>query len=88
MTNYQIQRGDTLSALARRFGTSVGALMEANPQITNANLIYTGQSLNLPGSQDSFEPAPPAGGGQYTVLTNQAAHLEPQRPERAEICDA
>lgn len=65
--SYQIQRGDTLSALARRFGTSVDALMRANPQIRNPNLIIAGQSLNLPGSGDSFEPAPPAGGGQYTV---------------------
>jgi LysM repeat protein len=67
--SYEIQRGDTLSALARRFGTSVGALMQANPQITNANLIYAGQSLNLPGAGDSFQPAPAPGasGGQYTV---------------------
>jgi LysM repeat protein len=65
--SYVIQSGDTLSALSRRFGTSVDALMQANPQIRNANLIYAGQSLNLPGSSDSFEPAPSASGGQYTV---------------------
>ena len=65
--SYQIQRGDTLSALSRRFGTTVDALMQANPQIQNPNLIHTGQMLNLPGSADSFEPAPSTGGGQYTV---------------------
>lgn len=65
--SYQIQRGDSLSAISRRFNTTVDALMQANPQIRNPNLIIAGQTLNLPGSGDSFEPAPPAGGGQYTV---------------------
>jgi LysM repeat protein len=65
--SYQIQRGDTLSALSRRFGTTVDALMAANPQIRNANLIFAGQTLNLPGSADSFQAAPSSSGGQYTV---------------------
>jgi LysM repeat protein len=65
--SYTIRSGDTLSAIARRFNTSVSALMSANPQIKNANLIYAGASLNLPGSHDSFEPAPPSGGNQYVV---------------------
>ena len=64
---YQIRSGDTLSAIAARNQTTVGALMRANPQIHNANLIYAGQKLNLPGSSDSFQPAPPSGGGRYTV---------------------
>lgn len=65
---YQIQSGDTLSAIARRHQTTVAALMEANPQITDANRIYAGQQLQLPGSGDSFEPAPPSGGGEQYVV--------------------
>ena len=64
---YQIQRGDTLSGISQRLGTTVDALMKANPQIKNANLIYAGQQLNLPGSSDSFQSAPSASGGKYTV---------------------
>lgn len=60
--SYRIQSGDTLSGIARRYGTSVGALMKANPQIKDANLIYAGKSLNIPGSKDSFEPS--KGGGK------------------------
>jgi LysM domain len=56
MSTYRIQSGDTLSALAKRYDTSVGALMKANPQIKNANLIYAGKSLNIPGSRDEFIP--------------------------------
>lgn len=46
---YTIQKGDTLSALAKKFGTTVEALMEANKQITNKDLIYEGAQLNIPG---------------------------------------
>lgn len=64
---YQIRSGDTLSGIAARNHTTVAALMRANPQINNPNLIHAGASLNLPGSSDSFQPAPSASGGRYTV---------------------
>jgi LysM repeat protein len=65
--SYQIRSGDTLSGIASRYHTTVSALMRANPQIRNANLIYAGQQLNIPGSSDSFQPAPSTGGARYTV---------------------
>src|SRR4051812_28423341 len=62
MSTYRIQSGDTLSALASRFGTSVSALAKAN-NISNPNLIIAGKSLQIPGhsGKSSFEPA---GGGR------------------------
>jgi LysM repeat protein len=54
MSSYRIQSGDTLSKIAQRFHTSVGALMKANSQVKNANLIYSGKQLNIPGSRDEF----------------------------------
>ena len=45
---YVVQPGDTLSALALRFGTTVSALVEANG-IANPDLIYVGQTLAIPG---------------------------------------
>ena len=42
-----IKRGDTLSALARKYGTTVKALMAANPDIKNANKIFAGKKLNI-----------------------------------------
>lgn len=67
MPSYRIHSGDTLSAIAARYHISVGALLAANPQIRNANLIHAGASLNLPGRGDSFEPAKPAAAARYTV---------------------
>jgi len=48
---YIVQSGDTLSAIARRFGTTVNALMHIN-QLANANQIYVGQRLEVPGYSD------------------------------------
>lgn len=45
---YLIKRGDTLSAIARRYGTTVDKIMAANPYIKNRNLIYTGNTLQIP----------------------------------------
>ena len=43
-----MQKGDTLWALAQRFGTTVEALAEDN-QIRDPNLIYVNQVLRIPG---------------------------------------
>lgn len=50
MANYKIKSGDTLSGIAKKHGTTVSALMSANPDIKNANVIYAGKTLVLPGS--------------------------------------
>ena len=46
---YQIQSGDTLSQIAQQNGMSVDQLLAANPQITDPNMIFAGQALNIPG---------------------------------------
>lgn len=45
---YVIQWGDTLTAIARRFGTTIAKIMEANPYVTNPNKIYAGKTLQIP----------------------------------------
>lgn len=57
---YTIRPGDTLSALAARFKTSVTALAKAN-NIKNVDLIFSGASLKVGGGKDSFENAGAAG---------------------------
>jgi LysM repeat protein len=49
---YTVQRGDTLSGIAARFGVTVQALMQANA-LTNADRIYVGQRLTIPGGGTS-----------------------------------
>jgi spore coat assembly protein SafA len=45
---YTVQPGDTLSGLATEFNTTVAALLQANPSITDASLIYAGQQIVIP----------------------------------------
>ena len=47
---HNIASGDTLSHIAQRYGTTVDALMDANSQIRDADLIYAGDSLRIPGA--------------------------------------
>ncbi|MGE5251813.1 MAG: LysM peptidoglycan-binding domain-containing protein [Bacteroidota bacterium] len=47
-STYVVQRGDTLYRIAVRYGVSLSAMLAVNPQIWNANFIYTGQVINLP----------------------------------------
>lgn len=44
---YVVQPGDTLSAIARRYNTTIAALAQLNG-IVNANSILVGQQLNVP----------------------------------------
>lgn len=48
---YVVQRGDTLSAIARRFGVSLAELQAANPRL-DPNLIHPGDRLIIPGLED------------------------------------
>lgn len=45
--NYTIKKGDTLSGIAQKYGTTVGALQSLN-HIQNPNLIYAGSILKIP----------------------------------------
>lgn len=52
-----VRPGDWLAKIARRCGTSVEALLAANPEISNPSVIVPGQVLEIPGE----EPAPQVG---------------------------
>ena len=50
---YTIQPGNTIFSIARNFSVTVEALLAANPQIANANVIYVGQVLCIPAAPPS-----------------------------------
>jgi LysM repeat protein len=58
---YIVQRGDTLKGIAQKCGVTLNDLLDANPAITNPNLIYRGQRLVIPGSESESNPV------KYTV---------------------
>ncbi len=77
--SYVVQRGDTLRKIATRMGICVGDLIAANPQLSNPNLIYPGQYLNLPGGSSYYCSNPTWGGWgtptSYTVRWGDTLRL-------------
>jgi LysM repeat protein/uncharacterized protein YjlB len=76
LSEYTIQKGDTLSKLAEKYGTTVEALMEANKQITNKDLIIEGAQLNIPGKGNMTN--------EEMLLQMQARMQELAGPEAAQ----
>ncbi len=66
---YTVRRGDTLTQIAARFGSTVAAISRLNG-ITNPSQIYVGQVLRLQGSA----PAP-TGVGKLVVVSLSQQHL-------------
>ena len=61
-----VRRGETLSSIAARYGTTTQAIVRANG-LPNANRIYVGQRLVIPGTTSSGAASQTGSGGTYTV---------------------
>ena len=77
-STYVVQWGDTLGSIAARYGTSVNAMMAANPQISYAGMIYAGQVLNIPGSYGpSYYPPTYSQPPYYPPTYSQPSYFPP-----------
>jgi LysM repeat protein len=64
---YTVQPGDMLSVIAAKYGVTVGDMMKVNG-ISDPNLIYVGQVLQIPGCGQSMQPKPM---GQQGMMMEQ-----------------
>jgi len=48
LIEYRVVSGDTLTAIALRFNSTVDAILEANEELEDANSIEVGQILTIP----------------------------------------
>jgi lipoprotein-anchoring transpeptidase ErfK/SrfK len=62
-----VKRGENLTRIAVRYGTSVSAIMKTNG-IRNRNYIYVGQRLRIPGSSGGGTSRGSGGGGSVHVV--------------------
>lgn len=46
--SYEVKAGDTMFRIAKNNGTTLQAVVNANPQIANINVIYPKQIINIP----------------------------------------
>lgn len=59
---HTVRRGEYLALIARQYGTTVQAILNANPGIKNPNVIYSGTVLAIPVSAAPGQPqGPPQG---------------------------
>ena len=68
-TAYVVQKGDTLSGIAREKGVSLSSLLSLNG-LSKSSTIYVGQSLLVPGASEAPSPVastPSASGQSVTV---------------------
>jgi LysM repeat protein len=64
---HTVRYGETLSGIARHYGVSMQAILAANPQIYNPNLIFAGSRIFIPQGQVPPPPPPPACRFYHTV---------------------
>lgn len=87
----KVQKGDTLSAIAKAANTTVAAIAKAN-NITNVNLIRPGQVFVLPGKKTTGgqtpPPPPPAPPAPETPELTAAQILEQERVNAAALAAA
>lgn len=48
---YTVRLNDTLSGIAVKFGVTQEEILEENPQITSASIVYVGQDILIPGPE-------------------------------------
>jgi N-acetylmuramoyl-L-alanine amidase len=65
-TSYTVQRGDTLTAIASRYGTTVATLVRANDLPAHGNLVFAGRPLRVPGGAGSGGDVARPGGASAT----------------------
>jgi murein DD-endopeptidase MepM/ murein hydrolase activator NlpD len=78
MSTYQIRRGDSLSAIASRYGTSASVLARQNG-ITDPNHIEAGRTLRVPERSEPTEPRRPTGHSTADVFEGSPTQAAAQR---------
>jgi spore coat assembly protein SafA len=53
VNDVEVKSGDTLTAIAKDKGVSLKELIDANPQIDDPDLIFPGQKINIPSTEET-----------------------------------
>ena len=72
--SYQMKAGDTLYRLAQRFGTTVAALISANPTV-KPDQLQVGQRICVPRQQHLIPPGTPNGTTTFTCPPSSTPYI-------------
>lgn len=72
-----VSPGDTLSSIARRCGTTVAAMIEANPHLRDPNILPVGLTLSLTQDRQSDEAPQSELAGNTHVFAVESSVLIP-----------
>lgn len=73
-TAYTVQKGDTLTAIAKKYNTTVDALAKASG-ITDPNKIHVGQTIVIKGAAEKPKPTEPNGNtGTNPIIRDGQIH--------------
>ncbi|MCY9660779.1 CAP domain-containing protein [Paenibacillus chondroitinus] len=70
---YTVTDNDTMWLISQKYGVSLTSLIQANPQVANPNVIWSGMTLNLPGSAGTS-------GGSQTAAPSAPTPSTPTAP--------
>jgi len=84
---YTVKRGDTLFAIARRYGATIREIARAN-NIDASDTLRIGQQLNIPGLKPTEPQAALAQADQLTAPPPKSPQEPAQPAERQRVADA
>ncbi|WP_261300694.1 CAP domain-containing protein [Paenibacillus andongensis] len=82
---HTVSGNDTMWLISKKYGISLSSLIKANPQVANPNVIWSGMSLNIPGSisSNAGNKTPVTTAPSQSTFANQVVNLVNQERAKA-----
>jgi uncharacterized YkwD family protein/spore coat assembly protein SafA len=82
---HTVSGNDTMWLISQKYGISLTSLIKANPQVANPNVIWSGMSLNIPGSTstNAGTKTPVTTAPSQTTFASQVVNLVNQERSKA-----
>lgn len=82
---HMVSSNDTMWLISKKYGISLSSLIKANPQVANPNVIWSGMSLNIPGSTstNASTKTPVTTAPSQTTFASQVVNLVNQERSKA-----
>lgn len=82
---HSVSGNDTMWLISKKYGISLSSLIKANPQVANSNVIWSGMSLNIPGSTstNAGTKTPVTSAPSQSTFASQVVNLVNQERSKA-----